>query len=456
MRILFKTVLSIIVLAVLLAVFVPLGIGFWAKHQYPVWLQQINSQPQIAKTKVKFKLVKFNRGWFSSTAQLKISSPGVGNEYVVNQVIRQGPLFFIRDSKGRSHLQFGQIGAVGHSSSPLFKFYSLSIVNFGGHFHSKVSMPYFKHNFHSPKDWLSIKNVDLFLEGQLSSKKPSRYKVDLNIGRVTLRSTVKDKKGPSKIVLKFSGISVNTQFKKQLGMFYGHSLVGVDKIMLRTLGKKHTSFAANGLMLKANVAPDGDKTYVKYELGFKSIVGADRFKVGPAVLAFEFKKFDTAALSRFVKKVKELNKAHLPVKQANKALIKPALNVVAKGFEFNINELKIKLPQGSVDATAHVIIPASSDGRFNILQLMTQTKVSSNISISAQLVVDILKRDVKRFPTEKDAKLVVKQLIAAKILVLKKDQVTVHIRYENGKVLVNGLPFNPKELGPLHQVPPKP
>ncbi len=87
----FQTGAALVAIAVLLVIFVPMGVGLLFVHDYyPRLIREIAKQDHL-----DLKLVKSHWGWFSSHATLSLQMEGFDKPFLIHQTIRPGPIVFV-------------------------------------------------------------------------------------------------------------------------------------------------------------------------------------------------------------------------------------------------------------------------------------------------------------------------------------------------------------------------
>jgi len=118
---------------------------------------------------------------------------------------------------------------------------------------------------------------------------------------------------------------------------------------------------------------------------------------GPARFSSQLKNIDATALNKLEQKIDAIKRANLPesqIKQEMMALIPNALQLFAKGAQIELETLQLTLPEGVVSLNGHAKIVATTGTKIDSIPLLLQ---HVQAELNAQLPIALAKKSLNLF-----------------------------------------------------------
>ena len=443
MKALRYAVFLILLLALVILVAVPYGMGWWIENHYKAWVDQANQQSSA----VELSVADYHRGWFRSTAILKAD--------VKDDALRQQ----VSNSQHPAKLPFDINIVVDHglfvrTKSPVGSrrwVMAKAVVN--GKVvrdQANVSAVLVLDLSNSITSQVMIHQLSLPLQGGTFSVKDasihSQFFLDGSHGMsdATIPSMVFELgDADNNMSLELSHVSTANDFRKENYIVFGKRSVSADKMIIKN-GKQVVQ--ASGWLISSEVIPQGDTTDIMIHMAMKSYK-EDKQTSGPLSLDFSLKQMNTQALGDFMKDVEDNQIQSL---QANH-MVFPLLGVLKHGVDGHLT-LSYQSPYGPLSAKGFVSMPDSKDK--SILSLITLLKGQLNVSFPDRWLQNTLSWIVNRAninqhqpvagrtPASLQAEQAIQQLVDQKMLIKEDGQLSLKATIKAGKVLINGYAPN--------------
>ncbi|MBV52889.1 MAG: hypothetical protein CL816_02340 [Coxiellaceae bacterium] len=439
MKALRYVVFLILLLALILLVAVPYGMGWWIKGQYKVWVDQANQQNPA----IQLSVSDYQRGWFHSTATLKadIKDPVLRQQLShskspiklpldVDLVVDHGLVVMTKSPTGNRHWAIARAVINGQVERDNIDIDALSSLNLNNQISTEVmihqlSLPLEGGNY-SMKDALIHSNVSVNGEKGRSN--------------IVIPTVVFELSSGEAMSLSLDQVSITNNFNKSGELVFGKRSVAVDKVTVKS--GKHL-IQSHDWLLSSEVLPQGDTTNLLLHAAIKSYI-SEKEKSGPLSLDFSLKQMNTQALSDFMKDVADNDVQSLQVNQ----MVFPLLSVLKHGVEGSL-ALSYQSSNGPISVQGHLSMPDSKDK--SIFAIIPLLKADCNITVPDLWMQQTLAWLVNRTNVANgqpvvggsvsitQAKQAIQRLVEEKMLVQKADQLTMNATIKSGEILVNGL-----------------
>mgnify|MGYP001815079220 CR=1 FL=1 len=224
--------------------------------------------------------------------------------------------------------------------------------------------------------------------------------------------------------LRFEGHQQPTKY----GIAVGDVSARLDELSFGEAGAI-TSFAAD-----AESALDGDRVDARASLK-SAIAGMPPFNDMQVDMAFTLSGADAQTLGALQRAAEEAAGATDPMAIYG-TLEADARRLFAAGFEFDVDRIKVALPQGEISSTMAFSFAASDPASFEWASLLLGTEASIDLAIPVALV-DMMGQDNPQ----------VAMAIGGGYLLKNGDVYEMKARLKKGLLTVNGAPI-PLPLGP--------
>ncbi len=439
MKALRYAVFLILLLALVLLVAVPYGMGWWIKGHYKTWVDQANQQNPA----IELSVADYHRGWFHSTAILKanikddtlkqqLSDPKnpVKLPFDVDVVVDHGLFVITKSPSGDRHWVMAKAVINGEVTRDQMDISAVSVLNLANSIASQVMI----HQLSLPLQGGTFSMKDALIHSKVSLD-GTKGVSDVTIPTIMFELGDAD----NNMSLALSNFTTANDFTKKNDIVYGKRSVSADKMIIKN-GKQVVQ--ASGWLISSEVIPQGDTTDIMIHMAMKSYK-EDKQTSGPLSLDFSLKQMNTQALGDFMKDVENSQIQSMQVNQ----MVFPLLAVLKHGIEGDLT-LSYQSPYGPLTAKGHISMPDSKDK--SIFSLITLLKGQLDVSFPDRWLQNTLSWVVNqsnvnqhqpivgRTPASLQAKQAIQQLIDKKMLIQKDNQLALKATVNSGKVLING------------------
>lgn len=383
MRKLLLLILIIILLALIALFGAPWLIGLRLQDNYGSALEKF-STPHAT-----MKLLKFNRGWFSSTATIKVTThssltPAKGNEFIVKQTIHQGPLVIVKSKQtGEKHWTLAKafITSKYRGDKDTF-FYANVLLSLS----DQVTGQFFSKNLFITS---SIQTTHIkALKGQFKlSADGNTGSFQFTMNHFNCKLTLPDDKNNPLQTLVLNNIAISGQLFKHGQHWYGSRQTSVGNF---NLGMKDYPIKLNGLQLHIDTKPVKDTTDMDFKVFLDSITLPNQ-TIGASDMVLGLDGLNTKAIDELVSLAQQEKKAkskQAKVKDLLKMMV-PLRKMFDSGFSVILSHLKVTTEHGVIEANGNVAIEKSTSPRSMDAALMG-SKMKLTISVPESLVVEHL------------------------------------------------------------------
>lgn len=444
---LFSFIISIVVILIIVFLALPFSMGLWAKNNYQRILNNINKSQNIV-----LKVVKFDRGWFTSEVTLQITIKGqwlrpkqdnaVAThtnpiQFFVRQHIKNGPWIF-----GVNKFLWAKALVQSVSNNANFKFRSQTII----HFNNTINNTFKANSITIANDQQQF--VISTIKSYLSfNPKTQHFNSTMSIGSAHMAEKQNRVVSPQDYQQKFElqNLTFNSQLQHVKPIWYGNRSMTINKIYYNNKAKNKPIILTH-VTLSSKQLRTGTTTTSSVAVHTDSIIGND-INLKPVDLKFSIAHVDTQSLASLINAAMKLRK----IKQLNMEQIKTlyALVVlVSKGFTATLYQLNFGTPNGAVNATAQLKFPKQA-GASSIFLLLRNANGQLHVQMPTawlkQQLVNLyhgktIKMQGKELSPDTVAQQQIQQWLTNKKLVQDGQNVKVDITFKNGQLLINGLP----------------
>ena len=439
MKALRYAVFLILLLAIVLFVAVPYGMGWWIKGQYKTWVEQANQQNPT----IELSVADYHQGWFHSTAilkanikddtlkqQLSNSKNPVKLPFDIDVVVDHGLFVMTKSPAGGRHWVIAKAVVNGEFKRDQMDISAVSVLNLANSIVSQVMV----HQLSLPLEGGTFSMKDALIHSN-ASLDGTKGVSDVTIPMIMFELGDAD----NNMSLALSNFTIANDFTKENAIVFGKRSVSADKMIIKN-GKQVVQ--ASGWLLSSEVIPQGDTTDIMIHMAMKSYKEGKQTS-GPLSVDFSLKQMNTQALGDFMKDVESSQIQSLQVNH----MVFPLLAVLKHGIEGHLT-LSYQSPYGPLTAKGHISMPDSKDK--SIFALVTLLKGELDVSfpdkwlqntlswVVNQSNVDQHQPIVGRTPATLQAKQAIQQLLDQKMLIKKDSQLSLKATVKSGNVLING------------------
>jgi hypothetical protein len=421
MRKLYLSIGTFIIALALIILLAPLAMSFWVAKNYPKTLAQLN----IPNT--SFKLIKFNRGWFHSTATVQVNSTdGLPSTVIINQKIQNGPVIF---AKSGIKIAIAYITSI--EQKPPLQFNLDTTWTFANNLVNTLRA----------KDILLVTpKQKISLTGLMA-----KFKIDPmgNHGKIHFKIKNFSLNYPTKLQFNMKNLQSAANFKREAGLWFGNREITIKQ--LNVITSKHQKLTINNMRLIAKHKKQNNASsfYLHYQAALLQGFGYD---INPINIKLNITGLNIPALASFMGHL-----IHTPNSPAAwLQLYDPTNQLIAEGFNMNLNPLQFTTPTGTVTLTASIKFLKQPHQHTSILFLNKYAEVKAHLTVPKKWLLQHLinyyqkeklsqqsPASTKADPVEA-AKNQLQSWINNKIFLPKGSQLELNLQYNQGQLLING------------------
>lgn len=247
------------------------------------------------------------------------------------------------------------------------------------------------------------------------------------------------------------------------GLYIGKLGFNVDAISLNDDQKNE--FMIHNWVVESHSDIHQGLFSTEFVVNLKDLV-VNQQKVGPLEFDLELSKINALALNQMHEVLKPQQNASPSFRQKNFwALMTTVPELLKHGMSLELKKFHLVLEQGTIDSHAQFSLAADEAGGLMALQSLKNLQGNVDIQLSQNLLSQWLKsvlekqlsiqqlslgnsvssNDIQQAAASRtDQKL--KELVSSGVIKVDASDYVFHIKFNNGQLLVNDLPFNPSWL----------
>jgi hypothetical protein len=446
-KMLFTIVLFLLFLIVITLFVLPYGLGFVAQHKYT----QIIGMLSKSNT-VQVSLVRYQRGWFSSDATIKISMQmpiGLVQQttkpFLITQHIAHGPVFSLLSGTGEKRLAVGQTLITTHAHSPFGALHMVSKVKLNGKLVGTFNAPTLQLHY---TDVLHGENTAELqgVSGKFTlSPDLQQWIAAVDIPEISIKTDT------------FTQQLHNTHFfynlnKSQSGLFLGKHICTIDTMTWSADFIPGKDLKVEKIRLVEQDAEKDRKIQAKIDAELKYVT-LKNATYGPQQLQITIRDLDVPALLAWTQALHPFSDTPLSSLQKYQKYRQLLLNLLSRGVQLKIEKLALVTPWGTPSLVAQARIAPRPMSTFIDLMAGTQSRVA--VHLPASFLMRVLERVVLPYmqapvsavtkttpPSAMEmAQRQITEWIHNKWLLPEGDGYTMVILYQNQHMTINNQPL---------------
>lgn len=442
-----KKTLVIILLLVAIALALPFADGLWVKKKY-YDLNKLVSQ----RTPFSMQVIDYRRGWFSSTATIRVSADAQDNNkyidfsaqgkthFIVKEKLYHGPIILRSDKPfdtfGKSITWALALSEI-QVNQPDLQLSSLAVYHYNG----SVSVNFDSPTITSPATQPGSSYVIHGLKGTFSFSRRLKH----GQGEITLLSADIPLHDGHQIIK--NATYTYSLDKQAFNFWYGKRSLHVGDLELNTSEK----IQLQGLSLSIS-----DNT-TTHDLNSNLSASVDSLKLnntayGKQHIAFNVANLNLDALSELGLTADALDQQGSAFALRALELTPLALKLMSKGLDLNLSALDLNTKWGSVRGNASLSIAKQAGTHLQFQSLLASTTGQADFSFPAKLLEDLLEaryqsvttiqqQDTNATAPQTLAKENIDRWILAGWLIPNGDHYQVNVMYKMNQLLLNGKPM---------------
>lgn len=378
---LFKGFFALVVVIALGALVGPFIVGFIVKKDVQAYQDQIPSN-----TGVKLSVQNYQRGWFSSTADMALSIDLNHNKQAVitqapNQLnftmkntIHHGPIVFYKTNSG-FHLKFAKAYLESTVSKPNIPLNLEASLEFTGNVLTELNADRVAQTISD--------NISIVIQGLSAQQTNSNKFTEINTAVKLNALDILDK---SEAHLRVKNLSHDSKFTQGSHDFWkGYGVTTVASVLVDT--KKNDKFELQGLALnqKSDITTDG-RASMGFNANINSIkINSDDF--GQQAMALSVNNMDAEILKALTEALDESDQAMMPFGKAYRLL----LMFLSKGININVSKFDINTTLGRIQATANVDLPQKQTNIGMPTEVIERVQAEADIKMPRAIAESLMK-----------------------------------------------------------------
>lgn len=420
----------------------PLFIGLLIQKRYPQLIQDFNT-PHVS-----FELVNFKSGWFNSVANIKITLRGAETgsssdalplaSINITQKIQHGPLVIQKSSDGRRHLIAALAVMQNLSRADNINFKTDTVWTLNNRINTQVDVE--KILLGNDRQRIEINQLNGTIRFIPAQK---HFISQLNLAHGALYENNPEKVGNDIIdlvkVMELTDFGLRMNIIKEKNIWYGERHFTAGKITIFPYGNADVltanNFAVNLNQIQHNGLTDFELTNQIEQ------VNEGQFKLGQWQLSLSLKNMNTGLLQGFAQNL--LNSADFQRLKLYSNLI----DLFAQGMTLDLSKLQFNTEDGPVSLSGQINSPTTNISISGLLHLFQNLNVQANAEVPQEWLRKNLTHyyEVKqsenpqlKFNPDALARQYVSHWLTHHLIIPKDQQVTMGIRYREGRLLING------------------
>ncbi len=474
-----------ILIVVIVVGLLPFGMGYLTKSSIENLYQKFSQSSPY-----EIKIIKYDMGWLSSTAEIqitikdqaldkefqqllyKVDRNGQVKEprFIIKEDIQHGPLVLVKsDGKieweiARGHV-YSQVIFEPETAKVLQQylgaipnFHGSSLIDLTGDFHFAAEI--------SPINVKDKSGVNFTWGG-------AHYNGTIYAGlnRIAMFGEIKPFNlsiGP--LTASSSSLEFDSDIKLYKGSLYiysGHVDIGLGKFQAKVADD---NILLEGVNLATKQSIENGLWNGNFEIKFAKLMVNDK-NYGPSNLNFAMKNLDAESYSKFQEMIQNVNdiSSHEQQAQIMMKAMPLLLKTLENGAVIDLSQLNVTTPEGFVAVKANLSLPkqTQSPGNFmaGIQQLIKSAKANVDVKIPAKLLQVLVKQKTANMLMYKNkfsnsnatpmtpeeiqqqaedmTETQITKYQQAGLLKQEGDNYEINAVYDNGQLKVNGKPFSP-------------
>ncbi len=422
----------------------PYIMGWVVKNEFYHLISDLNSPNQF-----EIQVIEYRQGWFSSVANVqytlyadKPSNIGLDTnnqaaqpfQFVLQEKIHHGPVIFLRKNKEKetpSSLIFARALVESDINDQQYPITARTIIQLDGRITTNILANKIANSLEQAEG-MSFVLQKLNGNFDLNPKqKDSQGYLNLESMDLMMKNTQ----------LKVKNIHLNYKLNRNAtDIWAGKRNINIDKLFIDTPDNKQIVLED----FKFNFTNTFNEPYMgasmNANLGSAKIDGKN---YGAQAIEFTIDKLDAKSLSDIQKHVNETQQQNIPLPILFTQFYQLGMNLLSKGFVFDLSRFSLNYTAGVVVAKAHVELKAHQDPFYSPFQLLEGLSATAFLQIPKTLLEEIVREyynssiDTTSKEKPKDSKTRIKEWVDAGWLKLEGNDYQLNLKFDQQKLLIN-------------------
>ncbi len=443
----------------------PYALGFKIKSDYAAMVTEFSEL-----TQADFKIIKYDQGFFSSTAVIALTLPDMPQQLQFKENIIHGPVYFGLLAQGRSPLvaavvkgemdidpsQQKMVRKIFGSKNPLV--YQTTI-DFSGNLDSQFYVPSVNTHFEDESGTVYIQSSGVVMNQQYSMQ-TGMTQGELKMPAFKMKSELSSVHAES-ISMSFSGTMGGNE------ILIGDTVVSLN---LLDIDSDEEQFAMRDLVVRSETSESAGLLNSGTRITVRELLASNQ-KFGPVVFDINLNGINAESLTKIQDiqtEVEEKLEEGMPPEQVNAMMMGQVMGVIpdlVKQAELKIDPLSVSSELGKLEADLNFTLDGiNADTPADPMFLLGAISLDFNFSIDEQLLRQLIAWELKNNPpvdiplgSEKnkniESNIPVDQKVSENIkgmldenwLILNEGVYLSKISMHEGALLINDKPVDPMQ-----------
>ncbi len=452
MRKFFGFLITLIILIGIIIVVLPLGMGLWLKYNY----QPLFTRLDPTKT-ISVEVKQFNWGWFVSHATLHVT---IKNQWLniqdkklvvkaspieldLNQEVYNGPFILSKFGGDQDHLYFAKALIDSRSNNSFSDFDLRTLIGFSNKLDNLISV----------KNITIANNQQQFLIDGIKSKvildsARNYFSIDAVIDSIKFgikpSETTDQQTYQSKLA--FKNMVIHAAMTKTASLWYGSRALTIDNATY--FKTPNQSVSINQISLTSKLSQSDETSALAFH-GHAFNVLSDWLNFNPVDIQYNITGLHTQSLSTLISAANKLRQSQQIGQSELYALSPATAELLSHGMTFKLDHITLGTDKGTIDIRG-LIKFAEKNSTANLFALIAnaQGELSATLPqtwITEQLTTLYQNKKVtinnQLLPPNELAQRQIQYWIENKKLLSDGKNLTINVSYNQGGLLINGLPY---------------
>lgn len=448
-----KKVLVAALILVAILVTLPFVEGFWVEKKY-YSLNRLVSQ----RTSLKLEIIDYRRGWFSSTATVKVSyddnnASAALIHFIVKERLHHGPVILhgnnSQDAFGKN-LRFALALSEIHIQQPDLQLSSLAVYHFNGNVGLNIDCPTFIIPASKPGESMSLRG----LRGEFSFSHHFKH----NEGKIHLLSAIIPTENGQQLI---NNASYEYRLDKNgYELWNGDRTLTAESLVLNMGDKWQLKD------LKIFLSDEVNEGELNSHLAFKTKdLSINDTAFGKQQFTLRLAKLNLDVFDQLGKQAMSLDQQGANTLLKSVELTPLGLQLISKGLRFNLSDAEFNTEWGTVSGHASLEMKKQQKPATQLQNLLANLYANATFKFPAKLLEDLLimryqalispeQQQNPETSAQTTAKDNITRWVLAGWLIPLGNYYQVNLNYNKNKLLLNGklmkLPNLPIPNGELN------
>lgn len=419
-----------------LIILTPYVMGWFVKKEFYQLVSDLNSPNQF-----EIQIIEYHQGWFSSLADVQYTlytdetantsldantQPPQPFQFVLQEKIKHGPIIRLPNKT-----LFARALIESNIDDQQFPVTARTIIHLDGRITTNILANKIANSLEQTEGMsFVLQNLDGNFDLNPKHKNSQGY---LNLDSIDLMM--------KNVQLKADKIHVDYQLNKHPSdLWAGSHNASINKLFFNTPDNKQILLEDFKFNFTNTIKESYMGASMKANLRSAQIDGKN---YGAQSIEFTIDKLDEKSLADIQKHVKETQQQNIPLPILFTQFYQLGMNLLSKGFVFDLSRFSLNYTAGVVIAKAHVELKSHQEPLYSPLQVLEGLTATAYLQIPKDLLEEIVREyyasynDSSTSTPPKDSKTRIKEWVDAGWLKANGNNYQIDLKYDQQKLLIN-------------------